>query len=93
MSCVLPYLPWFCIWRIKRIIKLYRFPPQEETRALWTAALEKGGWEPSNTDLVCSLHFHKSDFTLNSVGAPMELTTEAVPSINIHEIGEVSYFN
>lgn len=69
-------------------ISFHRFPSDKENRTLWIAALGDDTWEPSNSDYVCSLHFDKDDFVLNEVGEPLELISDAVPSIHVPKDAE-----
>lgn len=56
----------------------------------WAAALGDVTWEPSETDLVCSLHFENSDYMFDDVGEPLELIVGVVPSLHLQGPEEVT---
>jgi THAP domain len=38
------------------------FPKEEAARRAWIEAMPRDDWEPSNSSILCSLHFTDDDF-------------------------------
>ena len=71
-------------------ISIHRFPKNIKVRKQWIDFVQRhrSGWEPTNTSVLCSVHFEDSCFTTNrqiasSLGIKCILTRDAVPTIDV----------
>ena len=71
-------------------ISIHRFPKNSKVRKQWIDFVQRhrSGWKPTNTSILCSLHFVDSCFTTNhqiasSLGIKNILTRDTVPTIDV----------
>ena len=68
-------------------IHCFHFPSSNynpELRKKWIVAVSSGrrdGFNPTNTAVLCSIHFENTDFVDNFVGGRKKLKPEAVPTL------------
>ena len=71
-------------------ISIHRFPKNPKVRKQWIDFVQRhrSGWKPTDTSILCSVHFEDSCYTMNheiaaSLGIKSILKRDAVPTIDV----------
>lgn len=67
------------------------FPKDPHRREAWINFVNKPGWEPKPTSVLCSLHFDETCFDRTSP-LKVRLLPTALPSIEVERLKYVSVF-
>ena len=64
MSCVVPGCKSGYGYQSKlpEGVRKHRFPKDPVIRDIWRKAIPRQNWEPTDSSIICSLHFHDSDY-------------------------------
>ena len=64
MSCVVPGCKSGYGYQSKlpEGVRKHRFPKDPKIREVWRKAIPRQNWEPTDSSIVCSLHFNDSDY-------------------------------
>ena len=64
MSCVVPGCKsgYGFQSKLPEGVRKHRFPKYPVFRAIWRKAIPRESWEPTDSSIICSLHFQDSDY-------------------------------